>query len=140
MMTPPSSLARVLGYAGLVPFVTAAVVSHAALPVSSLALAALVGYAVAIVSFLGGIHWGLAFMADADRDARFAWGVLPSLLAWTATLLPASAGLVLLAATLVLALMVDRRVYPKRGLQAWLPMRLHLTVVAAMSCVAGAMA
>ena len=140
MMSPPSSIARALGYAGLIPFVTAAVISHAALPASSLALAALVGYAVAIVSFLGGIHWGLAFLSEADRPARFTWGVVPSLLASGSALLPASAGLVLLAATLMLALVVDRRVYPKLGLQAWLPMRLHLTAVAALSCLAGAMA
>ena len=140
MMSPPSSIARALGYAGLIPFVTAAVISHAGLPVSSLALTVLVGYGVAIASFLGGIHWGLAFLSEADRPARFTWGVVPSLLAWGATVLPASAGLVLLAATLLLALVVDRRVYPPLGLQAWLPMRLHLTAVAALSCLVGAMA
>jgi hypothetical protein len=99
---------------------------------------ALVAYGATIVSFLGGIHWGLAFMNDADRGARFTWGVIPSLLAWVAIVLPASAGLLLVAGTLLMALSVDRRVYPTLGLQAWLPMRLHLTAVAALSCLAGA--
>jgi hypothetical protein len=143
MTPPPSSLARGLGYAGLIPFVGAAVLCHlggALAPFAPLALKALLAYAATIVSFLGGIHWGLAFLQDADRPARFLWGVTPSLLAWLAGLVPASAGLLLLSATLVVALAVDWRVYPRLGLQAWLPMRLHLTSVAVLSCLAGAWA
>lgn len=138
MIPPPSPWARLLGYAGLIPFVGAAALSQASGSFAPVALAALVGYGATIVSFLGGIHWGLAFMKDADRGARFTWGVIPSLLAWVATLLPASAGLALLAGTLLLAWAVDRRVYPTLGLQAWLPMRLHLTAVAATACLAAA--
>lgn len=137
-ISPPSPWARALGYAGLIPFVGAAALGHASASFAPLALAALVAYGATIVSFLGGIHWGLAFMNDADRGARFTWGVIPSLLAWVAIVLPASAGLLLLAGTLLMALAVDRRVYPTLGLQAWLPMRLHLTAVAALSCLAGA--
>lgn len=135
---PPSPLARALGYAGLVPFVGTAATCYAVEPVSAMAVAALVGYAAAIVSFLGGIHWGFAFLSGADGRARFIWGVIPSLLAWAAVLVPASAGLLLLACTLVLAWAVDRRVYPRIGLQAWLPMRQRLTAVATLSCLAGA--
>lgn len=135
---PPSPLARTLGYAGLIPFVSAAAASRLAEPVSSMALAALVAYAATIVSFLGGIHWGFAFMQHTDQRARFAWGVIPSLLAWVAILLPIAAGLVLLASTLLLAWAVDVRVYPRMGLEAWLPMRLHLTAAAALSCGVGA--
>jgi hypothetical protein len=99
---------------------------------------ALMGYAATIVSFLGGIHWGFAFLQDSGRPAHFIWGVIPSLLAWLAVMLTPPAGLVLLACTLALALLVDWRVYPALGLAAWLPMRLHLTAVAALACVAGA--
>lgn len=122
----------------MIPFVGAAAASHAPEPIASLALAALLAYGATIVSFLGGIHWGLAFMKDTDRDARFLWGVVPSLLAWVAMLLPSSAGLVLLACTLVLAWVVDRRTYPAFGLEAWLPMRLHLSAAATLSCLVGA--
>lgn len=140
MKSSPSPLARALGYAGLLPFVGAAALSHLGDGVAAVALQALVAYAATIAAFLGGIHWGFAFMQDSARPARFLWGVTPSLLAWVAVLVPASAGLVLLAATLVMALAVDRRVYPALGLQAWLPMRLHLTAVATLSCLAGAWA
>ena len=59
--TPPlSDTARLLGHLGLLPFVGGAalvwVVNAEAQPYATLALAA---YAAVIVSFLGGIHWGL---------------------------------------------------------------------------------
>lgn len=136
----PSPAARALGYAGLIPFVAAAAASHGPVAVSPMALKALLGYGATIAAFLGGVHWGLAFRESKPPTERLAWGVVPSLLAWVAVLLPVPVGLVLLAATLSLALAVDRRVYPGLGLQGWLPMRLRLTMVAALCCLVGALA
>ncbi len=145
----PSPAAWVLGVAGLMPFVAgaAALVWPAAWPWppgagqgagqvgAALALAA---YAAVIVSFLGGIHWGLAFQDPAGpRAAQLGWGVVPSLIAWPALLLPAAWSLAVLAAALVLCFMVDRRSYPPRGLAAWLPLRALLTAVAALACITG---
>lgn len=134
----PPSLALWLGYAGLIPFAAGAAASHGPAWMAPHAVAALSAYAATIAAFLGGVHWGLAFLSAAPRPALFVWGVTPSLLAWVAALLPSSPGLVLLAGTLGLALIVDRRVYPSLGLQGWLAMRLHLTAVAAASCLVGA--
>ena len=133
--TPPT--ARVLGYAGLIPFVAGALATWALGDEPRAAAAfALAGYGAVIVSFLGGIHWGLGFLRG---DAvRFVWGVVPSLVAWPALLLPPAAGLALLAAMLVVCYVVDRRVYPAYDLQRWLPLRLHLSAVAAACCAAGA--
>ena len=139
-MQVPNSTARILGYAGLVPFVACAAASHGPAPWVALALAALAAYGAVIASFLGGVHWGMGFLRGHGASGSFAWGVVPSLLAWGALVLPASAGLLLLAATLVLALIVDRRMYPRHGLQGWLGLRLQLTTVAALSCVVGAWA
>ena len=44
------------------------------------------------------------------------------------------------SATLVLAYLGDRQVYPRFGAASWLGLRLHLTSVAALSCVVGALA
>lgn len=105
---------------------------------------ALAGYGASIVSFLGGIHWGIGFRnASRMHNAplfNFGWGVVPSLLAWIAITMPAYAGLPLLALILGLCYAVDRKTYPEAGLEEWLPMRLHLTVVAAISCLMGAAA
>ena len=63
------------------------------------------------------------------------WGITPSLVAWVSLLVLPAAGSVILGATLWLCFLVDRRVYPQFGLQAWLRMRLVLTTVASVSCV-----
>ena len=65
-------------------------------------------------------------------------GVLPSLVAWVAVMMPPSAGLVIHALMLVGCYLVDRRVYPLHGLQRWLTLRFRLTAVASLSCFIGA--
>lgn len=131
-----------LGYAGLLPFAGLAALMwlvHAdLLPFVAVALTS---YAAVIVSFLGGIHWGVGFLrAPAEPRFHFVWGVVPSLLAWVALLMPAYAALPLLGLVLVACYAVDRKTYPAAGLSRWLPLRLRLTVVATLSCVLGAAA
>mgnify|MGYP002144110090 CR=1 FL=1 len=53
---------------------------------------------------------------------------------------PLAAGLALIAALLWACLAADRVLYPRHQLQAWLPMRLQLTLVASVCCLAGAAA
>lgn len=102
---PPA--ARWLGFTGLLPFLAAAVaVRFPALPVP--ATAALIAYGAVILSFLGGIRWGLA-MGAPDPAWWLGISVLPSLLGWIALLLPAAAGLVLLAGGFVAMLLADFR-------------------------------
>jgi len=140
---PTVRLIQRLGHAGLAPFVGLALliwlVDASLHPFVALALA---GYGAAIVSFLGGIHWGIA-LRDARAGAattRFhlAWGVVPSLLAWLAIVMPAYAGLPLLGLILVVCYLADRRSWPAAGLAEWLPLRLRLTAVATLSCLLGA--
>ena len=131
-----------LGYAGLVPFVLLTalmwLVDTELLPFVSIALG---GYSAAIVSFLGGVHWGIGFMkGEAAPRFHFIWGVAPSLTAWLALMMPAYAALPLLGLVLLACYAVDHKTYPPAGLAQWLPMRLRLTVVAMLSCVLGAAA
>lgn len=138
----PTFAARALGLAGLLPFIAGAAALDLLEAPGLLALAgtALVGYGALIASFLGGIHWGLEMRGVPPVTWRLGWGVAPSLLAWIAVLLPASAGLLLLAGLLVACYAVDRRLYARAGLAAWLGLRLQLTGVATLSCLAGAWA
>jgi putative flippase GtrA len=128
-----------LGYGGLLPFVIGAallwIVRADAHPYVAVALSA---YAGTIVSFLGGIHWGFGMRAQAADASLFVWGVVPSLVAWVAMVMPPYAGLVVLGAMLVVCYLVDRRVYPQHGGGAWLRLRWHLTLVASLSCFVGA--
>jgi len=93
----PPGLAA-LGYAGLLPFV--ACVSGIALlegEARTFAVRGLVGYGAVILSFLGAVHWGLMLCQPAAATlARLAIGVLPSLAAWVALLLPDRYALALL--------------------------------------------
>ena len=155
----PSPLARALGFGGLIPFVVLAMAIWLAPPdAKPLPFAALLGYGAAIASFLGAIHWGLAMRGHAadlgDKNvggvavtsqANFSapallWGVVPSLVGWLAFLVGQAPGLLLIAALLWTCFAVDRVRYRQYALQAWLPMRLQLTIVASLSCVVGAAA
>ena len=131
-----------LGYAGLIPFILLAalmwLVDAELLPFVAIALG---GYAATIVSFLGGVHWGIGFMkGEASPRFHFIWGVVPSLIAWLALMMPAYAALPLFGLVVVACYAVDSKTYPAAGLASWLPMRLRLTVVATASCVLGAAA
>ena len=131
-----------LGYAGLIPFILLAalmwLVDAELLPFVAIALS---GYAATIASFLGGVHWGIGFMkGEATPQFHFVWGVVPSLIAWLALMLPAYAALPLFGLIVVACYAVDSKTYPAAGLASWLPMRLRLTVVATASCVLGAAA
>lgn len=138
----PSAWARRLGFGGLIPFVGLAAALWLVPPVDrALAGMALLGYGATIVSFLGGIHWGLAMREGlAQPMPSLLWGVVPSLLGWAALLLGQAPGLVLLAALLWACSGVDAALYPRYRLQAWLPMRWRLTWVASVSCLVGAVA
>jgi hypothetical protein len=134
--TPPlSDTARLLGHLGLVPFVLGAllvwVVNAEAHPYATLAMSA---YAGVIVSFLGGIYWGLAFRLSAPPAALLVWGVVPALIAWVAVIMPASAGLVVHGVMLGVCYLVDRRYYPQQGLAHWLTLRFRLSAIASFCC------
>ena len=128
-----------LGYAGLIPFIVGAalvwLVWPEAHPYVTLALSA---YAAVIVSFLGGIHWGLAMRNPDPPRFWLLWGVVPSLLAWLAVMLMPASGLVIHGLVLLACYAVDRRLYLAEGAASWLVLRFRLSAVAAMSCFIGA--
>jgi hypothetical protein len=139
MMREPSPLALRLAYAGLLPFVGLALLTWIVRPdAHPYVTAALSAYAATIVSFLGGVHWGFAFRQVQPDPMLFVWGVVPSLVAWVAVVMPPYAGLVLHGAMLVVCYARDRSVYPREGAAGWLTLRFRLSAVAALSCFVGA--
>ena len=134
-----------LGHAGLIPFAGLCalswLVNEDALPYVALTL---VAYAALIASFLGGIHWGVAWLSEAGGlhhalppaalNGSILWGVTPSLLAWPGVLMPAYAALPWLGCVLIACYWMDRRLYPAAGLSGWLTLRFRLSTVAALSC------
>ena len=131
--------ARRLGYAGLIPFVAGALLVWLVHPEVRQDVAfGLSAYAALIASFLGGIHWGLAFRQDEPPTAWLGWGVVPSLVAWPALLMPPYAGLVVQGVLLAACYGVDRRLYPQQGATRWLTLRFRLSAVASLCCFIGA--
>ena len=129
-----------LGYAGLIPFAVFALLMWLVTPdVHPLVAIALAGYAAMVVAFLGGIHWGIGLRHDSpQRRFHMVWGVIASVLAWVTVIMPAYAGLPLLALLLVSCYLVARKPWPQAGLGEWLTLRFRLTLMATLACLLGA--
>jgi len=132
--------AGVLGFAGALPFVALAGLSfYDNVNVSLQSIEILRLYGALILSFLGGIHWGLALGAAVPSLAaswrRYAVSVVPALWGWAAMLAPTYRGLIVLAVGFVLLLAYD--IFAARGSEApaWYPrLRLPLTAIV-VSCL-----
>ncbi|PIT79910.1 DUF3429 domain-containing protein [Limnohabitans sp. JirII-31] len=144
-ITPDSAagvLIQRLGYAGLIPFATLALLMWIVTPEAHpLVAMALTSYAAVICAFLGGIHWGIGLRHNApSRKLHMVWGVVPSLVAWVGVMMPAYAGLPLLAVLLIACYLVDRKTWAEAGLRDWMTLRFRLTVVSTLACLLGAAA
>ena len=129
------ALARWLGFAGLIPFVLLSLGCWAAHPDwLPILVSGQMSYGVAILAFLGGVHWGAAVLAPdlSAQRTRIAlwWGITPSLIGVAAAQLLIGLGFALLAAAFVMAYLVDRRLYRWYVMPAWfISLRLRLTCV-----------
>lgn len=134
-----------LGYGGLLPFIGLMMASMFDLPRSGAWQQGLLNYGAVILSFVGALHWGFAMgnlpMGAGTRGLSFAWSVVPALLAWLALLLDPFAGSALLAAGFAVHYLQDRRLARDIALPHWyLPLRLRLSLVAALCLLAGSFA
>jgi len=129
--------AAVLGYAGLLPFVAGALgtVLLDDLDQAEWAGRLLVLYGAVILSFLGGVHWGVALTANRSRPARLlVMGVVPSLVGWGSLALPYDQSLVVQVAGFGLFWLYEHRVLGEGVLpRAYLDLRRRLTAVACSS-------
>ena len=128
--------AAVLGYAGAIPFVTLALATFVSGAVGVLSLQAVYAYAVAILSFLGGVHWGVALTTSRGEPtfARLGAGVVPSLAGWATFLIGGRTGLWLLAASFAAMLAYDLRQTRAGVTPSWYPrLRWPLTLAVVAS-------
>ncbi|ALV25683.1 DUF3429 domain-containing protein [Pannonibacter phragmitetus] len=143
--------ALALGVAGLIPFAAASLMTFAGPPeLRPQAAFALAAYGAVILSFLGGIHWGVAMAASTGQDGPFEEGdlltrlaiaVAPSLAGWAGLLLPQTSGLLLLAACFAAMFALDLTASREGKFPLWYPaLRLPLSAGAAASVLLGAAA
>jgi hypothetical protein len=127
---------RLLGLGGLLPFI--ACVAGLWVREDMLFLQAMLLYGAVILSFLGGIQWGLALGSSAAAG-QLLWSVVPSLVAWGALFTGPLAGPLILAAGFVAAWAWEQRAPQARRVPAWYrSLRHQLTIVVVLCMIAGA--
>jgi hypothetical protein len=135
--------ARWLGGLGLVPFAGLAAGAAFADPEPRHALlSSLLAYGASVLSFLGGIHWGLAISQSRPSNElwqRLSLSVLPSLIAWSALMTRGATAFGLLSAGLVVMLWIDLRATRAGITPSWYPrLRWPLSTMAVLSLLVGA--
>ena len=127
--------AHALGYAGLIPFVGLSLgcwlLQRDWLPIL---ISGQLSYGVAILAFLGGVHWGAALLCSEISSMRtrlaLLWGVTPSLVGVAAAQLPTGLSLAVMSAAFILVYMFDKRLYAWYRMPDWLLLlRFRLTCV-----------
>ncbi|MCS6876966.1 MAG: DUF3429 domain-containing protein [Geminicoccaceae bacterium] len=128
--------AALLGAAGLLPFLAGVLGSFHPDEVGAWARSALLSYGAVILSFLGGVHWGLAMAASRPSFLRYGASTVPALLAWLALLLGGRPGFVVLAASFASLLAFDIAAARNGETPAWYPaLRWPLTVAVCLALV-----
>lgn len=135
LSAPPPSIpyaAKLLGFSGLAPFLLLSMVLWVVPPtVVPFAHAALLGYGVAIASFMGGVQWGLGIARPLDGREQgrvLAQSVVPALIAWFGILLPFPFPYIALAAAFLVVVAVDFRLVRAGLAPDWYPrLRVPLT-------------
>ena len=128
--------ARLAGYAGLIPFVVPLLVLWWHPDWAEQAVVIQHAYAALILSFLGGIYWGVALNR---QSAVGIWlSALPSLWAWPALLMPPVAATWMLATGFALMFLLDRTARQRGWIRRWFfRLRLTLGLVAIASLLLG---
>ncbi len=140
-----------LGVSGLVPFVVAAGLSFLRAPINpATAVYALIAYGAVILSFLGGVHWGVALTrgqtggSSSGPSGQIVWYMIsvgPSLVAWLALLLAPVPGLLVLAISFLAMTMVDVHAARVEQVPTWYPrLRVRLSAVVILSLLVTAWA
>lgn len=120
--------ALAIGLLGLVPFVAGALLAIALGDTFGERL--LVNYGAVILSFMAGIHWGLAMSRHQHDWRALGYSAVPPGLALLAFVIGGTSGLVILAASFSLLLAYDLHEGRKGHTPAWYPiLRWPLTII-----------
>ena len=94
-----SRIVTIAALAGLAPFIMGFIltIQPGWVPMSRGAIeTAIIGYGVLILSFLGGVRWGLRLQGGAGSDLTFIIGILGAIAGFFILLMPYTVGLVVL--------------------------------------------
>ncbi|WP_230427942.1 DUF3429 domain-containing protein [Undibacterium luofuense] len=90
-------------------------------------------YGIVILSFLGGLHWGVTIMARDDNDEQtrkaLIWGVIPILIGWF-SIGNMLIGFIVQVAGFIASYKIDKKLYEAYHMPDWfIRLRLQLTRV-----------
>lgn len=133
---------RLMGYGGLIPFITLALFFHypddllqQLLGVSSSAIAMwLVSYAALIYSFIGGIYWAVSLNSYL-RQPLVLLSILMMLWAWLWILLAQVVPFWLMALSFWLLPIIEAKWLKEDLAEDFRKMRMHLSLVAGLSLI-----
>ncbi len=138
-MTSVPVVAKLLGWAGLLPFIAAPAALHLFPDAAARLVVAVATYALAILCFLAGAWWGIALL-------RRRWEVLlvsnaVVIAGWAGYLLLPSRWVLCLLALLLAVTVLFERTHPMFAPQPayYAALRLRLSAIAALSLVAAAL-
>jgi hypothetical protein len=134
--------ARVLGIAGVIPFVAGVLAALLTPAVKPEAGAALLAFGAVILSFLGGIRWGFAVLEGGEAGwSAYSMSALPPFVAWFGAAAGGPVGLLTLAIALGLWYFAERAAPPSIALPGWyMRHRGMLTATTVLSLIIAAVA
>jgi len=135
--TPPTRIPRAalwLGLTGTIPFFAGnvAIIVPTLWPdLTAVADQAVKTYGAVILSFLGGIRWGLGMSKDREERSRIlAMSVVPALFGWFALFLPDASAVLVLAGGVACQGFWDIKTATADGAPQWYPrLRISLTIL-----------
>lgn len=137
-LTP--AVANYLGYAGLIPFIASLALCYVGdATTQHLGVRALSTYAAVVLSFIGGLHWGIAALSRSEETAGWYIGsAIPSLIGWVALLLRPTLTMSILLLCFTAWYLYERITPIGRRFPDWFNrLRLHLTSGAVVALVLG---
>ena len=122
-----------LGYLGLVPFITGGTFALLSEELPPIILKGFSLYSLAILSFMGGIHWGLALIMGTHQSKRLFISVMPVMVAWVCLMvLPVRFTIAILGGAFIAQWLVDRPILAELSIPSWyLEMRPRLAYLVA---------
>ena len=124
-----------LGYGGALPFVALAAAHLLSLQLPFAQPAAiLVGYGVAILSFVGALSWGSHLRDSHISQGLYIWSIIPALMGWVALMVPLMMAALIVIAGLIICWWVDKAKVKTGIWPRWMGrLRAHLTLLACLS-------
>ena len=132
---------KLLGYLELIPFLASSLLIWTN-QAHQYAVQSLTIYAAVILTFIGGVHWGIAVQQSMNINSnrfryQFIYSVIPSLLAWVAIVFFNSSTLIILGFCFIVFWWLEKTHYQEHLPSWYLQLRNHLTLVASLCIVFG---